>query len=84
MELKTGETYRGELNEAEDNWNCQLKNVTATARVWTAWQLLSASIICIILFNALCDMSHLSHKAALKMSYVLKWRFPKAFLYGIA
>ena len=36
VELKTGETYRGELNEAEDNWNCQLKNVTATARVRSA------------------------------------------------
>jgi small nuclear ribonucleoprotein D3 len=32
VELKTGETYRGELAEAEDNWNTQLKNVTATAR----------------------------------------------------
>ena len=33
VELKTGETYRGELAEAEDNWNCQVRNVTATARV---------------------------------------------------
>lgn len=33
VELKTGQTYRGELHEAEDNWNCQLKNVTATERV---------------------------------------------------
>jgi small nuclear ribonucleoprotein (snRNP)-like protein len=33
VELKTGESYRGELAEAEDNWNCQLKNVRATARV---------------------------------------------------
>lgn len=32
IELKTGETYRGELHEAEDNWNVQIKNVTATAR----------------------------------------------------
>mmetsp|Transcript_20052 Transcript_20052/g.60619 ORF Transcript_20052/g.60619 Transcript_20052/m.60619 type:complete len:130 (+) Transcript_20052:236-625(+) len=32
VELKTGQTYRGELFEAEDNWNCQLKNVTATER----------------------------------------------------
>jgi small nuclear ribonucleoprotein D3 len=32
VELKTGETYRGELFEAEDNWNVQLKDVTATAR----------------------------------------------------
>ena len=34
VELKSGETYRGELHEAEDNWNCQLKNITATAKVW--------------------------------------------------
>jgi len=32
VELKSGESYRGELAEAEDNWNCQLKNVRATAR----------------------------------------------------
>ena len=32
VELKTGEIYRGELFEAEDNWNCQLKDVTATGR----------------------------------------------------
>ena len=32
VELKGGESYRGELHEAEDNWNCQLKNVTATAK----------------------------------------------------
>ena len=32
VELKTGETYRGELFEAEDNWNCQLKDVTGTGR----------------------------------------------------
>ncbi|GMH35836.1 hypothetical protein BSKO_03704 [Bryopsis sp. KO-2023] len=32
VELKTGEYYRGELHDAEDNWNVQLKDVTATAR----------------------------------------------------
>ena len=32
VELKTGELYRGELHEAEDNWNVQLKDVTATGR----------------------------------------------------
>ena len=35
VELKTGEAYRGELHEAEDNWNCQIKNATATAKVKT-------------------------------------------------
>lgn len=33
VELKSGETYRGDLHAAEDNWNVQLKDVTATARV---------------------------------------------------
>lgn len=32
VELKSGEMYRGELHDAEDNWNIQLSNVTATAR----------------------------------------------------
>lgn len=32
VELKTGESFRGELHDAEDNWNVQLSNVTATAR----------------------------------------------------
>lgn len=32
VELKSGEMYRGELFEVEDNWNCQLKDVTATAK----------------------------------------------------
>lgn len=32
VELKSGEMYRGELHEAEDNWNVQLSNVTCTAR----------------------------------------------------
>jgi small nuclear ribonucleoprotein (snRNP)-like protein len=32
VELKTGEMYRGQLHQAEDNWNVQLKDVSATAR----------------------------------------------------
>jgi small nuclear ribonucleoprotein D3 len=32
LELKTGELYRGILAEAEDNMNCQLTNITYTAR----------------------------------------------------
>lgn len=32
IELTTGEFFRGELFEAEDNWNCQLRNVTKTAK----------------------------------------------------
>ncbi|CAL6299378.1 unnamed protein product [Bathycoccus prasinos] len=32
VELKSGELYRGTLVEAEDNWNCQLTNVSHTAR----------------------------------------------------
>lgn len=33
LELKTGETYRGTLVEAEDNWNSQLKDIVVTGRV---------------------------------------------------
>lgn len=33
VELKSGEHYRGSLIECEDNWNCQLDNITYTARV---------------------------------------------------
>jgi len=32
IELKTGEIYRGTLGESEDNMNCQLSNITLTAR----------------------------------------------------
>jgi len=32
IELKTGEIYRGTLVESEDNMNCQVSNITLTAR----------------------------------------------------
>ncbi len=32
VELKNGEILRGTMTEAEDNWNVQLSNVTATGR----------------------------------------------------
>eukprot|EP00897_Mesotaenium_endlicherianum_P006324 jgi/Mesen1/571/ME000107S10806 len=32
VELKSGELYRGNLIECEDNWNCQLEGITFTAR----------------------------------------------------
>ncbi|CAL5349512.1 unnamed protein product [Camellia sinensis] len=32
MELKSGELYRGSMIECEDNWNCQLENITFTAK----------------------------------------------------
>eukprot|EP01039_Chlorochromonas_danica_P002403 gene2403-2635_t len=32
VELKNGEVYRGQLTQAEDTMNCQLKEVTFTAR----------------------------------------------------
>lgn len=32
LETMTGEVYRGKLLEAEDNMNCQLINITMTAR----------------------------------------------------
>lgn len=33
IETKNGELYRGELYEAEDNWNCQMRAVQMTGRV---------------------------------------------------
>ena len=32
IEVKTGETYRGKMFETEDNMNCQLQDVTMTAK----------------------------------------------------
>ncbi|CAH2067557.1 unnamed protein product [Thlaspi arvense] len=32
VELKSGEVYRGGMIECEDNWNCQLENITYTAK----------------------------------------------------
>lgn len=32
IELKTGQLYRGRLDEAEDNMNCQLSDLTTTDR----------------------------------------------------
>ena len=34
VELKTGEIYRGDLEEAEDNWNVQLTKVGGAGSVW--------------------------------------------------
>ena len=50
VELKSGQTYRGELHDAEDNWNCQLKNVTFTERVCRA------CAICVLAVSALCTL----------------------------
>ncbi|KAK9313528.1 hypothetical protein V1522DRAFT_412343 [Lipomyces starkeyi] len=32
LELTSGQTYRGKLSEVEDNMNCQLRDITVTAR----------------------------------------------------
>ncbi|KAK9236868.1 hypothetical protein V1525DRAFT_405603 [Lipomyces kononenkoae] len=32
LELTSGQTYRGKLIEVEDNMNCQLRDITVTAR----------------------------------------------------
>ncbi|KAK9475175.1 uncharacterized protein V1510DRAFT_372444, partial [Dipodascopsis tothii] len=32
LELTSGSTYRGKLLEIEDNMNCQLRDITVTAR----------------------------------------------------
>lgn len=47
VETKNGELYRGELYEAEDNWNCQLRAVQMTSRVrrYPAGLLLAAALM---------------------------------------
>ncbi|XP_044947207.1 small nuclear ribonucleoprotein SmD3a-like [Hordeum vulgare subsp. vulgare] len=32
VELKTSEVYRGSMIECEDNWNCQIENITFTPK----------------------------------------------------
>lgn len=43
--------YRGELVEAEDSWNVQLKNVTATSKVQT-----SCILVAILLLTSLFEL----------------------------
>jgi small nuclear ribonucleoprotein (snRNP)-like protein len=45
-ELKTGEVYRGTMVECEDNWNCQLENITFTAKVPAACALSAPDLSC--------------------------------------
>merc|ERR1719382_92276 len=42
VEMKTGESYRGVLMEAEDNWNAQMSNITVTSKDGRVKQLDSA------------------------------------------
>jgi len=44
VELKTGDTYRGDLVEAEDNWNCQMSGLTVTSKDGRVTQLENAYI----------------------------------------
>lgn len=46
VETKNHELYRGELYEAEDNWNCQMREVQMTARVSSPRFLLHATALC--------------------------------------
>lgn len=44
VELKSGELYRGSMVECEDNWNCQLENITYTAKVPKTLDFLSLNV----------------------------------------
>ncbi|CAN1781862.1 Small nuclear ribonucleoprotein SmD3b [Linum perenne] len=46
VELKSGELYRGSMLECEDNWNCQLENITYTAKVPLLFPLFSTLFFC--------------------------------------
>ncbi|XP_039023136.1 small nuclear ribonucleoprotein SmD3b-like [Hibiscus syriacus] len=39
VELKSGELYRGSMAKCKDNWNCQLENITFTAKEGKVLQL---------------------------------------------
>lgn len=50
VELKSGELYRGSMVECEDNWNCQLENITYTAKV----SLTQSNLSFVPLFSMCC------------------------------
>lgn len=51
VELKSGELYRGSMVECEDNWNCQLENITYTAKVLHFFPFFFANFQFSILFS---------------------------------
>lgn len=52
VELKSGELYRGSMVECEDNWNCQLENITYTAKVSSEyWFMCFCFLFCDALFT---------------------------------
>ena len=66
VELTSGETYRGDLAETEDNWNVQLKNVTATAKVnWRGRGTATAGGRRRVFFSTRSSLSLISHSLAL-------------------
>ncbi|CAN0927408.1 Small nuclear ribonucleoprotein SmD3b [Linum grandiflorum] len=60
VELKSGEVYRGSMLECEDNWNCQLENITYTAKDGKISQLehvfIRGSKVRYVLFMVIPDM----------------------------
>lgn len=67
VELKSGELYRGTLVEAEDNWNCQLTNVSHTARDGKTFLF---SFRCIV-FHSLSLSSFLTRKCILLLFFIV-------------
>lgn len=55
VELKSGELYRGSMIECEDNWNCQLENITYTAKVPLFFYVFLLFIILLCNFCLLVD-----------------------------
>ena len=58
IENKLGETFRGTLVEAEDSMNCELENVTFTARDGQKSQMERCYIRGSQVRCFLCDLSH--------------------------
>ncbi|KAF7112987.1 hypothetical protein RHSIM_RhsimUnG0172200 [Rhododendron simsii] len=61
VELKSGELYRGSMIECEDSWNCQLENITFTAK--------ASLITCVKLFTVMYEDTIFDTKGVIKMQY---------------
>ncbi|KAL0651696.1 hypothetical protein Bca4012_094387 [Brassica carinata] len=52
VELKSGELYRGSMIECEDNWNCQLEDITFTAKDHSAQRMVKYHSLSMSSFEA--------------------------------
>lgn len=67
VELKSGELYRGSMIECEDNWNCQLENITYTAKVMFCFVDFIVSFSLTYFFNPRFCFSFIADVGAVKI-----------------